>query len=67
VNDYRLFVYPVGLVIAVMSMWVAPNMQELANFLSTNGTFYILSGYLVFPFLVLAVAWLRRRASARRA
>ena len=63
-RHYRTIVYPVGLLVCAMTVWVAPNLQALSGFISTTGTFYILTGYIAFPALLLAIALLRRKSRA---
>ncbi|MCU6796376.1 spore germination protein [Paenibacillus sp. WQ 127069] len=62
-TSYRSIVLPLGVLITVMSIWVSNNLQELAHFISTSGTFYILTGFVVFPILLWAIASVRRRLS----
>ncbi|MNH94919.1 Spore germination protein [compost metagenome] len=59
-DGYRHLVFPVGILISVMSMWIAPNMQELTKFIATSGTVYIITGYLGLPLLLLGIASVRR-------
>lgn len=60
VKNFRLLVYPVGLLLVVSAFWVAPSMQALLNFISTWGNLYIMSGYVLLPALIAVVALLRR-------
>lgn len=55
----RLLVLPVGWLILAFSFWVAPSMQTLSSFIGTSGTIYILTGFIGFPLLLTAVAFLR--------
>jgi spore germination protein KB len=58
-DHYRSIIWPLGFLIVLMSMWVSSNLQELANFISTSGTIYILTGYALFPMLLLGIASIR--------
>ncbi|SFL14886.1 spore germination protein KB [Paenibacillus sp. 1_12] len=62
-DSYRSIVLPLGFLITVMSIWVSSNLQELAHFISTSGTFYILTGFVALPVLLWGIASLRRRFS----
>ncbi|BBI34503.1 GerAB/ArcD/ProY family transporter [Cohnella abietis] len=66
IKDYKSSVFPLGLLILVMSIWIAPNFQAMAGFVATSGTFYILTGFAVVPFLMLAVARMRLGALQKK-
>jgi spore germination protein KB len=62
--NYRPYVFPIGLLIYFFGYWVAESMQELGAFIATSGTFYILTGYLGIPTLLLCVLQLRKWTSS---
>ncbi|MFC3801079.1 endospore germination permease [Cohnella sp. GCM10012308] len=67
VNDEKLFVYPVGILLVVSAFWVAPSMQALLTFISTWGNIYIMSGYIAFPACLALIGMVRRASAKERA
>lgn len=60
-SDYRPIVYPLGFLLLLFSMWVAPNYQELTHTISTSVIFSTMVMFVIIPALLLAVAWVRHR------
>ncbi|WP_245954958.1 MULTISPECIES: GerAB/ArcD/ProY family transporter [Paenibacillus] len=59
-RDYRPIVLPVGFLLLLMSIWVAPNLQELTHALSTSIIFSALTVLVCIPAALLGLAWFRR-------
>jgi spore germination protein KB len=60
-TDFRPLVFPIGFLLIVFGIWSAPNLQELAHFLSTSAAFYFLSIQIFFPILLLLIALIRKK------
>ncbi|MBW7454522.1 endospore germination permease [Paenibacillus sepulcri] len=60
-KNHGVIAAPMGLLALIMSFWSLPDFQTLARFVSTAGTFYILTGFLVFPVLIYLAALIRKR------
>lgn len=68
-SDYRPMVFPLGLLLVVVSIWSAPNLQELAHYLSTTAFFELVLLQTVIPTLLLLLAVIRcsfRKSTGRR-
>ncbi|MFC4620546.1 endospore germination permease [Camelliibacillus cellulosilyticus] len=62
-SDYRPLVFPIGWVLTLLGLWVAPSLQDEVRFFSTSLApycFLILGAY---PILLLCVGLLRKRLS----
>jgi spore germination protein KB len=59
-SDYRPVVLPVGFLIVVMSIWVAPNLQELFEVIGTTYPFYKITVQTLIPTVLLLIALLRK-------
>ncbi|MCZ8515648.1 endospore germination permease [Paenibacillus filicis] len=57
--DYRSVIFPVGLTLIPLSVWVSPNVQSMGYFFESIGVFYFLSVKFAMPVLLLAVAMAR--------
>ncbi|WP_282942092.1 endospore germination permease [Paenibacillus sp. RC67] len=57
--NYRFLVFPIGLLCGVVSIWVAPGLQELIYFFSTTAPFYSFTILLIYPLALVLVAWMR--------
>lgn len=64
-SDYRLLVFPVGICIVALGIWVTPNMQVMAKFFDSSGLFYSLSVKALLPALLCAVALVRHKFRSR--
>ncbi len=64
-SDYRPIVWPLGFLLTVFSLWVAPNYQELAHAISMSVVFAMLTMFLVLPVLLWFIAWLKTSGSRR--
>lgn len=60
-TDYRLLVFPVGIFIVVLGIWVTPNMQAMAHFFDSAGLMYSLSVKALLPTLIGVVALVRHK------
>ncbi|MBE9914258.1 endospore germination permease [Paenibacillus donghaensis] len=63
-KDYRLLVFPVGLLIGGFSIWVAKNFQQMLQFFPTGGAGYSICFLFLFPILLLMAAWIRRKIAS---
>lgn len=60
-REYQPIVFPIGFLLLKMSIWVAPNLQELTHALSTSIFLSALTVLVCIPAELLVVAWIRRR------
>ncbi|MBP1989997.1 GerAB/ArcD/ProY family transporter [Paenibacillus eucommiae] len=60
-ESYRPIVFPLGFLLTVLGVWVAPNSQEMSYILGTTFTFYALSIRLLIPLLLLLIAAVKNR------
>jgi len=60
-SDYRPLVFPLGFLLVLLSMWVAPNFQELTHAISTSVTLSVLTMFVIVPWLLFCMAWVRNR------
>ncbi|PYI57335.1 GerAB/ArcD/ProY family transporter [Paenibacillus flagellatus] len=66
-DEYKTLVFPIGLLLIVLSVWVAPDFQTLSRFLGTSFAFYALTVRLLIPVLLLVIALLRKKREGKRA
>ncbi|ALS21404.1 MULTISPECIES: GerAB/ArcD/ProY family transporter [Paenibacillus] len=60
-SDYRPLVFPLGFLLVLLSMWVAPNFQELTHAIATSVTLSVLTMFVIVPWLLFCMAWVRNR------
>ncbi|BCJ87304.1 GerAB/ArcD/ProY family transporter [Effusibacillus dendaii] len=60
-SDYRPIVFPLGFILTLFSIWVAPNLQELTHAISTSVTFSMLTVLVVIPVLLFSIAWVQKQ------
>jgi spore germination protein KB len=60
-SDFRTLILPVSLLLMIFAIWSTPNLQELAIFLGTTGSFYLIIIQLAVPFVLLVIAWLQKQ------
>lgn len=65
IRDYRPSAFPLGFLLLLMSIWVAPNLQELTHALSTSVVFSALTVLVCIPAALLCLAWIRKRLSMK--
>lgn len=59
-SSYQPLIFPIGFLLIIFSMWVAPTLTELSLFLGTSAPFYFLTFQAVIPLLLLYIARLRK-------
>ena len=59
-SDYRPIVFPLGLLLTLFSIWVAPNYQKLTHAISTSVIFATLTMFVIVPGLLLCTAWVKK-------
>jgi spore germination protein KB len=64
-SDYRPIVFPLGFLLVLVSIWSAPNLQELAHSLGTTWPFYAIFIQTVIPILFLLLAVIRKKVSKK--
>jgi spore germination protein KB len=62
-SDYPPIVFPIGFILILLSVWVAPNLQELTHAIATSVTFALLTVFVVIPLLLFSIAWVQKRFS----
>ncbi|MGN8768198.1 GerAB/ArcD/ProY family transporter [Paenibacillus barengoltzii] len=60
-RDYQPIVFPVGFLLLLMSVWIAPNFQVLTHALSTSVVFSTLTVLVGIPAVLLCLAWISKR------
>ncbi|HET7657573.1 MAG TPA: endospore germination permease [Bacillales bacterium] len=60
-SDYRPISLPIGFLSVLFGVWIAPNITSLSQFLKTTGYFYLITFFTVYPLLLLAIAFVRRK------
>jgi spore germination protein KB len=65
-SDYRPIVFPLGFLLALIGIWSAPNLEELAHFLGTTSPFYLISIQTLLPMLLLLLAIIRKGNGTKR-
>lgn len=53
---YRHLTLPIGLSLLMVSLWVAPSLQELVHFISTASPFYFVFIQIIIPLILLMIA-----------
>lgn len=66
-SDFRPIVWPIGFLLLLLSIWSAPNMMDLNDYLSFISPFYTVLVQLIIPLLLLTVALIRKGWSKRKA
>ena len=64
-SDYRPVVFPLGFLLTLFSIWVAPDYQNLTHAISTSVIFATLTMFVVVPVLLLCTAWVKKRMHAQ--
>jgi len=64
-SDYRPIVFPLGFLLILMSIWVAPNLQYLSYALSTTANLSALTAFLIIPALLLLLGVIRKRMGSK--
>lgn len=65
-SDYRSIVLPLGFLLILFSVWVAPNLQELTHAIATSVSFSLLTVFVAIPVLLFCIAWVKRQFSRIR-
>ncbi|WML44225.1 endospore germination permease [Neobacillus sp. PS3-40] len=65
-SDFRPIVLPIGFLLILFGAWSAPNLQELAHFLSTSAAFYFLSFQVGIPIMLLSIALIRNKINQKK-
>ncbi|BBH19125.1 germination protein [Paenibacillus baekrokdamisoli] len=60
-SDYRPIVFPLGFLLVPISIWVAPNLQEMSHFIRTSDFFYLISIKAVIPMLLLIIVFVQQK------
>ncbi len=63
-SDYRLIVFPIGLLLVLLGVWSTPNLQVMTRFFETTGYFYFMAYKMAIPLLLILVAHVRSRFGA---
>lgn len=64
VSDYRPLSLPVGFLVVLFAVWLAPSLQDMVHFISTLSPFYFMSVQTVLPALLLLISMVRKSTSA---
>lgn len=63
--NYRPFVFPIGILVMMFSLWDFPTSASLTEFLKDVGPFFLPSVLVLFPVLLLIVAIVRNKLGAK--
>lgn len=64
--DYRALVFPVSLLILLLSYWDIPNIVELIQYMTSIQPFYLLLVQTIIPFILLIITVIRKRRMETR-
>lgn len=64
-SDHRPIVFPLGFLLVLVSIWSAPNLQELTHSLSTTWPFYAIFIQTIIPIVLLLLAVLCKKTSKK--
>jgi len=62
-SDYRLIVFPLSLLIILLSYWGIPNIVELIDYMTKIQPFYFVMVQTILPLFLLIIALVRRKRS----
>lgn len=62
-RDHHSLIFPMGILLALYSIWISPSLQEFAHFMSTSNIFFNYSIEMAIPMFVFAAAVIRRIAA----
>lgn len=60
-SDYKRLALPFGLLITILGVWIAPNLQEMAHNLEVSFPFLSATFFIVIPVALLLIALFRNR------
>ncbi|MEW9699176.1 endospore germination permease [Paenibacillus sp. SI8] len=63
-SDYRPVIFPLGMLIIVLSFWDIPNFPSLANFIRYITPFHLTTAMLLIPLFLLLISIIRKRKKA---
>ncbi|ULL18082.1 spore gernimation protein [Paenibacillus sp. H1-7] len=61
IENFRSTVYPLGILLVPYTLWIAPNLQEMAHFFDVVGAIYMIFMKMLLPLLLLVIAWLCKK------
>jgi spore germination protein KB len=64
-SDYRPLVFPLGYILVLLSIWIAPNIQAIKKFLGATTPVYLLSMQLAIPLVLLFIAMIRSKMQSK--
>ncbi|MDG0872729.1 spore germination protein [Paenibacillus thiaminolyticus] len=64
-EDYRPIVFPIGLLMIIMTFWITDNMQDMIDLFMTTEPLLSATVQVVYPALLLGLAWLRQRGKGK--
>ncbi|WP_138751248.1 GerAB/ArcD/ProY family transporter [Paenibacillus sinopodophylli] len=67
VTKPAILVVPVGLLLFTSTFWLARDFRMIGEFISNAGTLYIITGNVIFPFLVYCIARIKRKIGSGQA
>lgn len=65
-SDYKPLTLPIGLLLLMISIWLASSLQQLVHFLSTVSPFYFLTMQTAIPAVLLLIALARKRLAGAK-
>lgn len=65
-TNYRPITLPIGLLILLFGIWLAPSLQDMVHFIGTLSPFYFISFQTAIPTLLLLIAVIRQRFGGQK-
>jgi spore germination protein KB len=65
-SNYRPLTLPIGLLLVLMSIWLAPGLQQMIHFIRTIAPFYFVTFQTMLPMLLLLIAWVQSKIAGKR-
>jgi spore germination protein KB len=65
--NYRPITLPIGFILVLFSIWLAPSLQDMIHFLDITSPFYFLTLQVMIPILLLIISFIQIMIKKRRA
>lgn len=61
IRDYRPLVFPIGILIVAMSLWIVNDLSEMTKLFATSGAVFAAVVQICYPALLLLIAWWKHK------
>ncbi|MFE5324652.1 endospore germination permease [Paenibacillus sp. NPDC056579] len=65
-GNYKPIVFPLGMLLLVFTLWVAPSLQDLSTFVDKAAPFYDSLVQILIPLLLLLIVLIRNKMSSKK-